>query len=61
MNRQDLHLDERADETGLGEFRSLSSCFTQGQFSRIAEGPQHRNEVMGASGQAKPRRSVRLQ
>ncbi|KOG13962.1 hypothetical protein ADK34_29755 [Streptomyces viridochromogenes] len=61
MNRQDLRLDERADETGLGEFRSLSSCFAQGQFSRIAEGLQHRNEVMDASGQAKPRRSVRLQ
>lgn len=27
VNRQDLHLDERAHETGLGEFRGLRSRF----------------------------------
>ncbi|MER6612179.1 hypothetical protein [Streptomyces xantholiticus] len=30
VNRQDLHFDERADETGPGEFRGLRSCFAEG-------------------------------
>ncbi|OBQ52298.1 hypothetical protein A4U61_07495 [Streptomyces sp. H-KF8] len=29
-NRQDLHLDERAGETVLGDLRGLCSCFDKG-------------------------------
>lgn len=61
MNRQDLHLDERADQTGLGEFRCLRSCFAQGQFACTAEGLQHGNKARHVSRQAKPRWPVRLQ
>lgn len=56
VDRQDLHLDERADETGLGEFRCLRSCFAQGQFPCTAEGLQYGNKARHVSRQAKPRR-----
>ncbi|WP_331725379.1 hypothetical protein [Streptomyces zaomyceticus] len=61
MNRQNLHLNERADETGLGKLRGLHPCFTQGQFSRIAEGLQHGSKAQQVSRQAKPCRPVYLQ
>ncbi|MGW2361741.1 transposase [Streptomyces phaeofaciens] len=61
VNRQDLHLDERADKAGFGEFRCLRSCFAQGQFPCAAEGLQHGNKARHVSRQAKPRRPVRLQ
>lgn len=61
VNRQDLHLNERADETGLGEFRCLRSRFAQGQFPCTAEGLQHGNKARHVSRQAKPRWPVRLQ
>ncbi|WP_331717882.1 hypothetical protein OG468_41385 (plasmid) [Streptomyces zaomyceticus] len=61
MNRQDLHLDERADETGLSKFRGLRSCFAQGQFPCTAERMQHGNKARHVSRQAKLRWPVRLQ
>lgn len=61
VNRQDLHLDERADETGLGEFRCLRSCFAHGQFPCTAEGLLHGDKARHVSRQTKPRRPVRLQ
>ncbi|QGZ47034.1 hypothetical protein GPZ77_00060 [Streptomyces sp. QHH-9511] len=61
VNRQDLHLDERAEETGPGEFRGLRSCFTQGQFPCAAQGLQHGNKIRHISSQAKPRRPMRLE
>ncbi|MEU7297963.1 hypothetical protein AB0A76_33010, partial [Streptomyces exfoliatus] len=49
VNRQDLHLNERADETGLGEFRCPRSCFAQGQFLCTAEGLKHGSKARHVS------------
>lgn len=61
VNRQDLHLDERADKTGFGELRCLRSCFAQGQFPCTPEGLQHGNKARYVSRQEKPRWPVHLQ
>ncbi len=61
VNRQNLHLDERADETGLGKMRGLHPCFTQGQFSRMAEGLHYGSKAQQVSRQAKPCRPVHSQ
>jgi hypothetical protein len=61
VNRQDLHLDKRADETGPGEFRGLRPRLTQGEFPRTAQGLQHGNKARHVSRQAKPRGPMCLQ